>query len=90
MASSFYKLVGNLDKSCCVNTGKYYRGRQWNLRLRKGVYPYNYIDSLKRLDESQLPPKEAFYSKLNGNGISGKDYKHTKGMESVWDENSLS
>ena len=26
-----------------------------NLLLRKGVYAYNYMDSLKRLDESQLP-----------------------------------
>jgi hypothetical protein len=29
--------------------------------LRKGVFPYKYIDSLERFEETQLPPIEAFY-----------------------------
>ena len=33
--------------------------------LRKGVYPYEYIDSWKRFDETSLPDKKAFYSSLN-------------------------
>ena len=32
--------------------------------LRKGVYPYEYIDSWKRFDETLLPEK-CFYSNLN-------------------------
>ena len=35
------------------------------LLLRKGVYPYQYMDSWERFDETSLPDKEAFYSKLN-------------------------
>ena len=35
------------------------------LLLRKGVYPYEYMDSWKRFKEESLPDKEAFYSKLN-------------------------
>ena len=27
---------------------------------RKGVYPYNYVDSVDKLAETTLPPKEAF------------------------------
>ena len=34
------------------------------LLLRKGVYPYEYMDSWKRFDETSLPDKKAFYSKL--------------------------
>ena len=34
------------------------------LLLRKGVYPYEYMDSWKRFDEILLPDKKAFYSKL--------------------------
>ena len=31
------------------------------LLLRKGVYPYEYMDSWERFDETSLPNKEAFY-----------------------------
>ena len=31
---------------------------------RKGVYPYEYMDSWERFEETRLPPKEAFYSKF--------------------------
>ena len=35
------------------------------LLLRKGVYPYEYMNSSKRFKEEWLPDKECFYSKLN-------------------------
>ena len=34
------------------------------LLLRKGVYPYEYMDNWKRLNETSLPNKESFYSNL--------------------------
>ena len=34
------------------------------LLLRKGVYPYKYIDNWKRFNETSLPDKEDFYSHL--------------------------
>ena len=34
------------------------------LLLRKGVYPYEYMDSWERYDETPLPDKKSFYSKL--------------------------
>ena len=33
--------------------------------LSKGVYPYEYMDSWQRFDQTSLPDKEAFYSNLN-------------------------
>ena len=51
------------------------------LLLRKGIYPYEYMDSWGKLDENTLPPKEAFYSKLNLEDISDKDYTHA---QRVW------
>ena len=50
--------------------------------LRKGVYPYEYMDSWEKFDETLLPPKKAFYSKLNLEDISDKDYNHA---QKVWD-----
>ena len=55
---------------------KYFSGNQLSLLLRKGVYPYDYVDCLKKLDEKSLPPKESFYSKLTGEGITDEDYQH--------------
>ena len=46
------------------------------LLLRKGVYPYEYIDSWERFDETSLPDKDAFCSKLNEKNISDKDYAY--------------
>lgn len=44
------------------------------LVTQKGIYPYEWMDSFKRLDEKQLPPKEKFYSELQNQGISDADY----------------
>ena len=52
------------------------------LLMQKGVYPYEYMDSLDRFDETCLPPQEAFYSSLSDEGISEEDYKHA---QQVWD-----
>ena len=48
------------------------------LLLRKGVYPYEYMDSWKRFDEASLPNKKAFYSKLYLEDITHKDYTHAQ------------
>ena len=77
MPSSLKKLasyLGNNDKSImrkfCQND------REFSLLTRKGVFPYDYISSWKKLEEENLPPKEAFYSKLNDSNISDEDYQH--------------
>ena len=46
------------------------------LLMRKGVYPYEYMDSWDRFTEPRLPPKEAFYSKLSDEHIGEEDYSH--------------
>ena len=38
---------------------------------------------MKKLDEKCLPPKEAFLSKLTGEGITDEDYQHP---HTVWKE----
>ena len=52
------------------------------LLTRKGVYPYDYMDSFKRFKERHLPSRDQFYSKLNDEHISEEDYSHA---EKVWE-----
>ena len=48
------------------------------LLLRKGVYPYEYMDSWQRFDETSLLDKDAFYSNLNMEDVTDVDYRHGK------------
>ena len=57
--------------------------------LRKGVYPYEYMDSWEKFDETTLPPKEAFYSNLNLEYISDEDYAHAQKVRDVFDIKNL-
>ena len=45
------------------------------LLLRKGVYPYEYMDNWERFDKTPLPDKESFYSSLNMENIDDIDYR---------------
>ena len=46
------------------------------LLLRKGVYPYEYMDSWEKFNEISLPSKEDFHSNLNMEDIDDIDYGH--------------
>ena len=49
--------------------------------LRKGVYPYEDMDSWEKIDETSLLEKKVFYSNLNLEDISDEDYAHT---QKIW------
>ena len=52
------KKFSNTHKFCNNDLSKIF------LLLRKGVYPYEYMDSWERFNETALPNKKAFYSEL--------------------------
>ena len=56
------------DKEC-VTLNKF------GLERCKGIFPYEWFDSIDKLRETTLPPKEAFYSKLKQSGVTDKEYK---------------
>ena len=53
------------------------------LLLRKGVYPYDYMDSWKRFNETSLPDKKSFYNKLNLEDITSRVYACSKSMRNI-------
>ena len=78
--SVFGKTLENIRNRVDI---RYFSGNQLSLLMRKGVYPYDYVDCLKKLDETSLPSKEAFYSNLTGECITDEDYQHA---HIVWKE----
>ena len=60
-----------------------YSESQYKLLTRKGIYPYEYMTSWDRLEETELPPVEAFYSELSMSRVSGGNYQHA---QRVWKE----
>ena len=81
MNSSLSELAGNLTSH--TDLQRYFEGTQLELVKRKGVYPYDYMDCIERLNETCLPPIECWYSRLNDEGISTQDYVHA---QQVWNE----
>ena len=55
------------------------------LLLRKGVYPYEDMDSWEKFDETSLPDKKAFYSNLNLGDIGDEDYVHAQKVWNVFE-----
>ena len=55
MATSIDKLVNNLSKYAFSNVRRYYDADKLDLLTRKGIYPYEYADSPKKVKETQLP-----------------------------------
>ena len=54
----------------------------FDLIRRKGVYPYDYMDSVKRFDKTELPSQNDFFSNLSGDSCSDADYAHAI---RIWD-----
>ena len=50
------------------------------LQLKKGVFPYEYMDDLKNFNEILLSEKEEFYSNLSIDDITDADYMHAKSV----------
>ena len=48
------------------------------LLTENGVYPYDFLNDIKKNKENKLPPKEAFYSKLTDSEITAEDYERAK------------
>ena len=84
MDSSLEKLASYLDELKIVRREfSQLSDAAFELLTRKGVFPYEYVDSFAKLDEKELPSREDFYSSLNDSNVSDEDYEHAK---TVWRE----
>ena len=78
----------NVGKNC-VNPlytnlkyiSKDFRNKKLSLMSQKGTYPYDWMCSFEKFDQTELPTKEQFFSILNNEGIMNEEYEHAK---NVW------
>ena len=60
--------------------------KAFGCEVTKGHFPYEYMDRLERLDDTALPSKEAFFSRLKNEGISDEDYAS---CQEAWRDNGM-
>ena len=81
MQDSLANLVSNLSPESFEILKRFFPDEeQFELLLRKGVFPYDFFDGFNKLNAKKLPPIEAFYSIMNECGI--EDHQHAK---KVWE-----
>ena len=77
-AESLDKLSSNLKQENFAHKAMQFPTDKLHFLLRKGVFPYEYWNSIERFNEAQLLSKEAFCSHLTGHAISDEDYNHAQ------------
>ena len=84
MNSSLQSLVENISSLDMKYTSQEFQGEKLQLMLKKGVYPYDYMNDFEKFKDKQLPPKEKFYRVLNDESITDEDYMHAKNVWNVF------
>ena len=70
----FIKRFASTYKFCNNDLNKFV------MLLRKGVYPYGYMDGWDKFNETSIPSKESFFSNLTMENISETDYRHANNV----------
>ena len=70
MSSILDKLVNNLPKEAFKYTSEEFTGKKLSPMSQKGVYPYDFMDSFEKFDQTELPAKEQFYNILSEQHIT--------------------
>ena len=81
MSSSLDKLVRTLPNESFKYTSEKCKNDKFNLMTKKGVYPYDYMDSFEKFNKTELQTEEEFFSILNNEHITDEQYTHA---QNVW------
>lgn len=90
LGTSLEQLANNLDHDDFIHLRKHCNSeQQFSLLRQKGIYPYEYMSTWDKYDESSLPEITSFYSSLTSESISVSDYKHAKNVWNTFEIKSL-
>ena len=62
--------------------------KAFDIEEAKGFFPYSYLDDPSRLDETSLPPFDAFYSDLKGENVLGSEQNYIA-IQQIWKDNNM-
>ncbi|XP_076301552.1 uncharacterized protein LOC143219489 [Lasioglossum baleicum] len=87
--SSLEKLSSYLDKNklnVLRSQFTHLSDNDFDLLTRKGVFPYDYVSTYDKLNDTCLPSHDSFYNQLNDSEITDIDYHHAN---TVWSRFSI-
>ena len=87
--SSLDSLITNLSDNDFKYLSQEYSGNFLKLVKQKWVYPYEYMDSFKKISEGKLPDRWEFFISLNDEYISEKDYLHAINVYNMFNINTM-
>ena len=70
MSSSLDKLVENLSNKAIKYTDQEFSVEEFTLMKKKGVNPYDFMDSFEKFDKRELPNKDDFFTLLRNENIT--------------------
>ena len=89
MKCSLDKLIKNLSDKDFKYLSEKSIGEKLELVIKKGIYPYEYFNSLKKFKETNLPDIDKIFSSLKGCGISEKEYQRAYNVWKVFEIKNL-
>ena len=87
MSSSLDKLVKNLNDFKCLSD--VFKDKHLELVKKKGIYPYEYMNSFKIFKEDKLPDKDCFFNSLKDCGITDEEYSRAIDVWKVFNIKNL-
>lgn len=69
-------ILDNSNKNILRENFQNLTNTQFQLLTQKGVFPYEYLDTYSKLDETALPSRDLFYSSINNETVSIENYNH--------------
>lgn len=83
LSTSLEKLADSLNEEHFISLASFCKSTErFKLARRKGIYPYEYMDSWDKYNQLTLPSREHFYNTLSQSHITSEDFLHAK---QVWD-----
>ena len=76
--SSLEKLSKHLKIGQFKELSKYFPKEHLDLINKKLAYPYEYMDTPEKFEETCLPPIEKFYSSLNNENVKEEEYQNAQ------------
>ena len=82
-------LTGTINNEDRISLKQEFSEENYKLLTKKGIYPYDYFDNIKKYKENKLPNKSELFNKINNKNISNEDYNHAINVFETFKCNNL-